>query len=255
VEKSLNEKTAFLLEEVRERLLRARRPLFMTGSGISAECGVPTFRGRGGLWREYRPEDLATPGAFRDDPWLVWQWYDWRRSLIAPVQPGRAHRAMAVCRAEPGGVPVITQNVDGLHQDAGSRDVLELHGSIWTLRCTGCGRERGDRAVGITRVPLCGCGALMRPGVVWFGEALPGDVLTRAMELSERADFVLVVGTSGVVQPAASPVERAREGGAYIVEVNPVATPLTVMAHASFRAGAGEVVPLALGNGAEEGEG
>ncbi len=218
----------------------------MTGSGISAECGVPTFRGRGGLWRNARPEDLATPEAFRKDPWHVWQWYDWRRSLIGGVAPGRAHLAMAHCRGG-GVVPVITQNVDGLHQLAGSRDVLELHGSIWVLRCTECGWEREDRATGITKVPACECGGLMRPGVVWFGESLPASVLTSAMELSSEADFVLVVGTAGVVQPAASLVNMAKDGGAFVVEVNPEATPLSDIADISLRFGAGEAVPRLLG--------
>ncbi len=220
----------------------------MTGSGISAECSVPTFRGSDGLWRNARPEDLATPGAFGKDPWFVWQWYDWRRSLIGGVAPGRAHMAMARCR-DGGGrrVPVVTQNVDGLHQLAGSRDVLELHGSIWVLRCTECAKGREDRTTGITRVPLCECGGMMRPGVVWFGEALPAEVLNRAVGLASGADFVLVVGTSGVVQPAASLVGMAKSVGAFIVEVNPEATPLSDMADISLRLGAGEAVPVVLG--------
>ncbi len=250
MEKSLNNKTALLLERAEERFIGAKRPVFMTGSGISAECGVPTFRGRDGLWRNARPEDLATPEAFNKDPWRVWQWYDWRRSLIGGVAPGRAHLAMAHCRG--GAVPVITQNVDGLHQQAGSRDVLELHGSIWVLRCTGCGGESEDRTTGITKVPVCSCGAMLRPGVVWFGESLPPGVLNRAMELSSEADFVLVVGTAGVVQPAASLVNMAKEGGAFVVEVNPEATPLSDIADISLRFGAGEAVPRILGAEEEE---
>ncbi len=218
----------------------------MTGSGISAESGVPTFRGKDGLWKDARPEDLATPGAFGRDPWLVWQWYDWRRSLITGVSPGRAHMAMA--EFFPGGVavPVITQNVDGLHQMAGSPDVIELHGSIWTKECIKCGRKLEDRVTGISEVPLCSCGGLLRPGVVWFGEALAADVLTRAIGICEEADFVLVVGTSGVVQPAASLVRMAANGGAFIVEVNPERTPHSSVAEVSFQEKAGDIVPELL---------
>jgi len=235
-----------LADKVVKRLHSARRPVFMTGSGISAESGVPTFRGEEGLWKGANPEDLATPGAFARDPWRVWQWYDWRRSLIAKVSPDRAHLAMAGFRADAGGVPVITQNVDGLHQKAGSTDVLELHGSIWRLECTSCGEKREDRVTGMSEAPSCACGGLLRPGVVWFGEALPADVFTRAMDLACAADFVLVVGTSGVVQPAASLVRMADDGGAFIVEVNPEETPLASMADASFRENAGDIVPELL---------
>jgi len=232
--------------EAKERLYSASRPLFMTGSGISAESGVPTFRGEDGLWKGANPQELATPGAFNKDPWHVWQWYDWRRSIIAKVSPSAAHLAMALFRQDAGGVPVITQNVDGLHQMAGSTDVFELHGSIWRLRCVSCALEGEDRVTGISGPPICTCGGMQRPGVVWFGEALPEDVLRRSMELAGAADVVLVVGTSGVVQPAASLVGMAKEAGAFIVEVNPDSTPLTSLADISFRAGAGDVVPELL---------
>lgn len=239
-------------EEVRKRLRAAGRPLFMTGSGISAESGVPTFRGEDGLWKGANPRDLATPGAFARDPWHVWQWYDWRRGLIAGVSPGRAHLAMAEFRGCSGaGVPVVTQNVDGLHQLAGSTDVLELHGSIWRLRCVRCGREAEDRVTGLTEVPLCACGGELRPGVVWFGESLPADVFSRSLALAAEADFVLVVGTSGVVQPAASLVSVARDGNAFIVEVNPEETPLKGLTDVTFHEAAGEIVPELLNGNAE----
>jgi len=235
-----------LKDKVREQLKAASRPLFMTGSGISAECGVPTFRGKDGLWKGFSAEKLATPTAFEHDPWRVWQWYDWRRSLIAGVQPGKAHLAMAGFRADKGGVPVITQNVDGLHQMAGSTNVLELHGSIWTLRCQLCGLEGEDRSTGLKETPKCPCGGLLRPGVVWFGESLPGGVFNGAQEFASRADFVLVVGTSGVVQPAASLVNMARDARAFIVEVNPEKTPLTRLTDISFQESAGELIPELL---------
>lgn len=226
-----------------KRLGEASSPLFMTGAGISAESGLPTFRGERGLWKGVRPEELATPAAFARDPRHVWQWYDWRRGLIAGVRPTAAHLAMAGFRTRAGReVPVITQNVDGLHQSAGSARVLELHGSIWRLRCTRCGAEVEERGTGLKEVPLCGCGGMLRPGVVWFGESLPGDVFTEAVTLAGGADFVLVVGTSGVVQPAASLVNLAREANAFIVEVNPEKTPLSRLADISFREGAGCIV-------------
>jgi len=232
--------------EAKKRLQSARRPLFMTGSGISAESGVPTFRGEDGLWKGANPQELATPEAFNRDPWRVWQWYDWRRSLISGVSPSAAHLAMAGFRQDRGGAPVITQNVDGLHQKAGSTDVLELHGSIWRLRCIGCGLEGEDRVTGLSETPRCACGNMQRPGVVWFGEALPDEVLTRAIRLAGGADFVLVAGTSGVVVPAASLAGVAKDAGAFIVEVNPRVTPLTSIADISFRSMAGDIVPELL---------
>ncbi len=226
-----------------KRLRSASSPLFMTGAGISAESGLPTFRGKDGLWRGASPEELATPQAFGRDPLRVWQWYDWRRGLISRVSPTAAHMAMAGFRTRAGReVPVITQNVDGLHQSAGSSHVLELHGSIWRLRCVRCGVEVQDRVTGLSEVPLCECGGLLRPAVVWFGELLPEDVFSEALELARGSDFVMVVGTSGVVQPAASLVNIAREGNAFIVEVNPEETCLGRLADISFHEAAGDIV-------------
>ncbi len=159
------------MQAVREWLKQARSVAVLTGAGVSAESGVPTFRGNNGLWRQYRAEDLATPGAFARDPKLVWEWYDWRRGLIAQAQPNAGHRALVELEKRVPSFTLITQNVDGLHELAGSRNVLEVHGSIWKVRCTSCERERMDRRTPLPEIPpKCECGALLRPGVVWFGE-------------------------------------------------------------------------------------
>ena len=202
----------------------------LTGAGISAESGVPTFRGPGGLWRTYRPEDLATPQAFRRDPRLVWEWYDWRRGLIAACRPNAAHRVLAEMERRVEAFTLITQNVDGLHQRAGSRRVVELHGSIWRLRCTlECGPAWEDHRVPLDPLPpVCPrCGAPARPDVVWFGESLPEAALEAALVAVERCRLMLVIGTSALVQPAASLPLLALERGAHVVEINPEPTPLS----------------------------
>ncbi|WP_245693425.1 NAD-dependent deacylase [Deferrisoma camini] len=227
-------------------LRKARRPVALTGAGVSAESGVPTFRGPDGLWRRHRPEDLATPEAFARDPALVWEWYNWRRERIAPARPNPAHRWLAAYeRANPGFL-LITQNVDGLHRLAGSRRLVEVHGNLWVLRCTRCGREGEDRRVPLPVPPRCPeCGGLLRPGVVWFGEPLPAEALTRSTEAVQEADLLLVIGTSAVVQPVASFPLLAR--GAVVVEINPAATPLTPSLDLSVRSAAGALfrrIPL-----------
>jgi NAD-dependent deacetylase len=170
------------LDAAAEALARARRVVALTGSGISAESGIPTFRGENGLWRRYRAEDLATPEAFARDPVLVWEWYDWRRSLIAPAEPNAGHRVLARWETLFDSFAVITQNVDGLHGKAGSREVVELHGNIWKTRCTREGTVREARETPLPHLPpVCpDCGALARPHIVWFGEALDRSVLERA---------------------------------------------------------------------------
>jgi NAD-dependent deacetylase len=210
------------ITKVRERLSRAGHVAVLTGAGMSAESGVPTFRGADGLWRNFRPEELATPEAFAQNPKLVWEWYDWRRGLIAGCVPNPGHRALARLEAHEPGLTLVTQNVDGLHALAGSRNPVEMHGNIWKVRCTGCQRVSEDRRVPIPILPHCGvCGAVLRPHIVWFGEALEPEVLERAFGAFEYADVALIVGTSGVVQPAASLAGIARRAGAFIVEINP----------------------------------
>lgn len=198
---------------IRER--RPRRVVVFTGAGVSAESGIPTFRGAGGLWRNFRAEDLATPEAFRRDPKLVWEWYEWRRGLIRDAQPNAAHRAIARLEA----AVVVTQNVDALHARAGSRDVIELHGNIFRLRCTREGRVETREGPLPSIPPYCAsCGALMRPDVVWFGEMLPEEALSTAAAAIRRADLLLVIGTSGVVYPAAGLVSHCT---GLSIEINP----------------------------------
>ncbi len=234
-------------ETIQGWLAEAERVVVLTGAGISAESGVPTFRGAGGLWRQHRPEDLATPEAFARGPRLVWEWYDWRRARVAKAEPNPGHLALAQLERRVPDFTLITQNVDGLHQRAGSRRVLKLHGNIWTLHCLGCGLEETNHDVPLREIPpRCTCGGLFRPGVVWFGEALPADVLRHAMEAAAHAQVFLVVGTSAVVQPAASLPLLAQQNGAKLVEVNLEETPLTAQADASFWGKAGELLPRLL---------
>lgn len=229
------------------RLAAARRVVALTGAGISADSGVPTFRGPEGLWRQFRPEDLATPEAFARDPALVWEWYAWRRERIAPLAPNDGHRALARLDERVPEFLLATQNVDGLHAAAGSRRMVELHGSLWRVRCAACGRRSDDRRVAFDELPpRCRCGGALRPDVVWFGEALPEEPLRLAFAAARQAEVVLVVGTSSLVYPAAAVPELARAAGAFVIEVNPEETPLTPTAHASFRARAAELLPTLL---------
>jgi NAD-dependent deacetylase len=236
-----------------EFLAGVRRVVALTGAGISAESGVPTFRGKDGLWRQYRAESLATPEAFARDPGLVWEWYDWRRGLIAPVAPNPGHAVLAAWEHRFKDFAVITQNVDGLHRKAGTRNLLELHGNIWRARCTREGTVRELAATPLARVPpLCPeCGAVLRPDIVWFGESLDPDVLDRAFALSAACEIMFVVGTSSVVQPAASLPAAAARGGAKVVEVNLEPTPLTPHADYFLAGPAGQVLP-ALDRGLRE---
>lgn len=217
----------------------------LTGAGVSAESGVPTFRGEDGLWRNYRAEDLATPSAFARDPKLVWEWYQWRRELIAACRPNPAHDFIArLEREHRGDFLLVTQNVDGLHRLAGSTKLVEVHGNIWDVRCSACGLSREDRTLPFPELPpRCDeCRGLLRPGVVWFGEALPEEAIGRAFAAAERCDLMLVVGTSAVVYPVAYLPQLAKRAGAYVIEVNPDETPLTPLADESRRGKAGEVL-------------
>ncbi len=231
------------LDSARDLLSAAENVTVLTGAGISAESGVPTFRGAAGLWRQFRPEDLATPDAFSRDPKLVWEWYDWRRGLIAGVRPNAGHTALSKLERLIPGFTLITQNVDGLHQRAGAASVLEIHGSIWKLRCTACGREWHNESVPLSIPPRCDCGALARPGVVWFGENLPPEIWRAAEQATTSCDVFLVVGTSAMVYPAAGLVGLARSGGAKIIEVNLEPTPVSRVVDCVLTGPAGEVLP------------
>jgi NAD-dependent deacetylase len=259
---------SYILARARDAVERAQRILVLTGAGISAESGVPTFRGAQGLWKEFRPEDLATPSAFARDPRLVWEWYDWRRRRVQECRPNAAHLALAsLALARGSGARIVTQNVDGLHAVA-ARDVaatlirppaaadaaapLELHGSLFRVRCTACGARRPHvepiDATSPASLPRCeACAALLRPDIVWFGEPLDDAVLGEAIERARTADVCLVVGTSAVVQPAASLAMVTKRAGGSVIEVNPESTPLTPFSDVSIRATAAATVPKIVG--------
>jgi NAD-dependent deacetylase len=240
------------IDELRARLSSARRPVVLSGAGISAESGVPTFRGSGGLWQGHRAQELATPEAFERNPKLVWEFYDYRRRALSKLSPNPAHIALAELeerlktKGDKDGLTIITQNVDGLHRAAGSEKILELHGNIWRVRCTACAEVTENQDVPIKILPFCKCGGLLRPDIVWFGEMLPDTIFEQACAASEGADIMLVIGTSGVVQPAASLAAMARAGGAYLVEINPEKTPLSENTDMSITAKAAQILPLVI---------
>jgi NAD-dependent deacetylase len=235
------------VDEAREWLRSARSVVALTGAGISAESGVPTFRGAGGLWRHYRPEQLATPEAFAQEPVLVWEWYLWRRGLIAKAEPNPGHHALAAFERKVPEFTLVTQNVDGLHERAGNRNIVKLHGDIWRSRCQLCGEEKVDEKTEISHLPpLCECGGVVRPAVVWFGEGLRDGAWKAAERAVQSADALLVVGTSAVVYPAAMLVPLAKESGAKVVEVNTDETPMSALADASLRGASGKILPELL---------
>lgn len=235
------------LQEARERLASAHAVTILTGAGISADSGVPTFRGTDGLWRNFRSEDLATPEAFERNPRLVWEWYDWRRQVIAGKSPNAAHHAIAAFESKVSRFCLITQNVDGLHRQAGSRHILELHGDIWRLRCTHCHLVTDNRDVPLSLLPYCqACEGLLRPHVVWFGESLDQQILNASFDAAESSDVILIVGTSGLVYPAAMLMPAAKSNGAFVIEVNLDPTPYSSGADLSFQGRASEFIPLLL---------
>ena len=236
------------LADLRERLAAARSICVLTGSGISAESGLPTFRGVGGLWRTHRVEELASPQGFARDPRLVWSWYRERRLAHRDVEPSAAHVALARIEQRAADFTLVTQNVDSLHLRAGSRNVLELHGTLREAKCTRCAARRPlDDVIAAVANDASGalehdCGGMWRPDIVWFGEALPQAVLAAAFDAARRADLMLVVGTSGLVHPAAS-LATKRATGAYVVEINTEQTALTPLVDLSLRARASDVLP------------
>jgi NAD-dependent deacetylase len=225
-------------------LKRSEIVMVSTGAGISAESGVPTFRGTDGLWKNYKAEDLATPEAFARDPVQVWEWYDWRRQIIQKVKPNPGHFALAEMETLVERFFLFTQNIDGLHQMAGSKNVQELHGNIWRARCT---KEQKTLTLSDTPLrqipPVCECGNVLRPDVVWFGESLPETVIRFAMQVAARCHVFFCIGTSALVHPAASLAWIARENGATVVEVNPEDTPVTDIADETFRQRSGVLLP------------
>ncbi len=236
------------IQRARELLDHATAVAVLTGAGISAESGIPTFRDAlTGLWARFRPEELATPEAFEANPKLVWDWYAWRREAVANAVPNAGHWALAAierqCRDHQVDFTLVTQNVDGLHRAAGSQRVVELHGNIRRVKCFDHGHAV-DRWEASEQVPTCPrCGSLLRPDVVWFGESLPSDALAAALAAARTCDFFLCVGTSTVVEPAASLPFLALQCGARVIELNPVPTPLTPHATVSLRGTAAQLLP------------
>ncbi len=229
-------------------LRAAERVVVMTGAGVSAESGVPTFRdAQTGLWSRYRPEELATPEAFGRDPRLVWDWYRWRRDLVQKAEPNAAHHALVQMETHVHQMTLVTQNVDGLHRRAGSRSVIELHGSLERARCQGCGQRAQEWPETDEELPRCSlCGDLLRPDVVWFGEALPRAAIEQAAAAALGCDLFLVVGTSGVVEPAALLPYLAKDQGAVLAVVNPEETPQSEVADFFLPGRAGDVLPVLI---------
>jgi NAD-dependent deacetylase len=229
-------------ERLREKLKKARSVCALTGAGVSAESGVPTFRGAQGLWAQYRPEDLACMEAFQRDPQLVWSWYQYRRNIIKKVNPNPGHVALVEMEKRLPVFTLITQNVDNLHRRAGQETVLELHGNIELNFCVDCKKDFGPSDE--EAIPRCvGCGGYVRPGVVWFGESLPHAIFEQASRAASRCDVFFSVGTSALVYPAASLPMIARDQGAYVVEINPEETPLSSMMDEVLLGRSGEILP------------
>lgn len=235
------------IDTTADAIRRASRVTVLTGAGVSAASGIPTFRGADGLWSKVRAETLATPEAFEHDPKLVWEWYDWRRQMIRDAQPNAAHHVLARWTRQRPGTTVVTQNVDGLHERAGAEGLVRLHGSIWRLRCLNpCEAGRTDWLDDTVPLPVLPprcphCGGLVRPAVVWFGESLDPNMLAAA-DRATVCDVFLTVGTSSVVYPAAGLVHRARQHGAMTIEINVEATEASDVVDVSLRGKAEEIL-------------
>jgi NAD-dependent deacetylase len=230
-------------DRLKAQLQSARSVCVLTGAGVSAESGVPTFRGEEGLWKKFRPEELANFQAFIRNPELVWEWYAFRRKVIRDVKPNAGHIALVEIEKSVSEFTLVTQNVDNLHQRAGSTSVVELHGNIERSYCIDCRTRVPDPDVS-TGVPRCeACGGLVRPDVVWFGEMLPVEAFSRAEQAARQCDLFLSVGTSAVVYPAASLPYTAVDHGAYVVQINREHTELSSRANETLLGRAGEILP------------
>jgi NAD-dependent deacetylase len=230
------------LESFEKLIDSSEKITFITGAGISAESGVPTFRGSNGLWKNYRAEELATPYAFEKNPEIVWEWYNWRRELISKCVPNPAHYFISGLEGSKDTF-LITQNVDGLHKKAGSKNLVEIHGSIWKIKCVNCTYSEENYKVPLTFPPTCQkCGSLMRPAVIWFGESLIGTDLDRAVKECLNCDLLIVIGTSAVVQPVASfPFQAKRHNNKIkIIDINPVKNDISEIADLYIQENSGE---------------
>jgi len=233
------------ISEARKRLEPSQHIAVLTGAGISAESGIPTFRGADGLWKDYRPEELATPQAYATNPELVWEWYAMRTNTVLQAEPNDAHRALAKL-SKSKKLTLVTQNVDGLHIRGGSEGVLELHGNITHSRCESC-KHLDLLSANFEHPPQCSkCQNRARPNVVWFGESLPQEVFQNAIQAFEDCDLALIIGTSAVVEPAASLGRLAASQNAYVIEMNPAPTPLSSIANCVLNVGAVEGMSLLM---------
>jgi NAD-dependent deacetylase len=225
-------------------LIPGTRVVVFTGAGVSVESGIPTFRGKDGLWNRYRAEELATIEAFRANPKLVWEWYNSRREIMLLVEPNPGHHAIAAFEKYFQDFTLVTQNIDGLHDRAGNRRILKLHGDIWEVRCMDCESSRIDYTVPMSSYPPhCACGGILRVGVVWFGEMLPPGVYESAVDLTRACDLFFSIGTSAVVYPAAYLPRVAKENGAYVVEINVEPSASVGYADEFLQGKSGEVLP------------
>lgn len=229
--------------ELKNALNSASNIVFFTGAGISAESGIPTFRGENGIWKKFKPEELANFNAFMANPDMVWEWYQYRRGIVDEAKPNPGHETIAAIEKKFPSVTVVTQNVDNLHRRAGSTNVYELHGNIKRNYCVECKTFYNDNFEIENKVPKCKCGGLIRPDVVWFGEYLPEDQFNSSLIAAHKADLFFVIGTSGVVFPAANLVYEAKQKGAYLVEINIEETEISRLMNVSFFGPSGKILP------------
>ncbi|TGK43907.1 SIR2 family NAD-dependent protein deacylase [Leptospira andrefontaineae] len=231
-------------EQLKDRFKNSKNILALTGAGISAESGVPTFRGKEGLWKQYRAEELATPQAFQRDPKLVWEWYIWRMELISTKSPNPAHFALADLEKKRSNFNLITQNVDGLHKKSGSEKIIEIHGNIFRNRCVSCNRTYDSDPSKLKTSTKCeSCNSLVRPDVLWFGESYDTDLLNRAVSLSEKSEIIFVIGSSGAVGIPVELARIAKENGAFVVEINIDPSGYSRYADLFLQGKAGEILP------------
>ncbi len=234
-------------EEIINKITEAKSVVFFTGAGISAESGIPVFRGKDGIWNKLKPEELANFSAFLKNPELVWEWYQHRKKIVAESKPNAGHIAITEMENYVPEVKVITQNIDNLHKRAGSKTVYELHGNIERNYCIKCKKVYHQEDLSFKgKIPICDCGGLIRPDVVWFGEYLPQDQFDASYNAAENSDIFFVVGTSAIVYPAASLIYKAKDSGAYLVEINIERTEISSIVHSSLFGKSGEVLPKIL---------
>ena len=237
-----------MINRIVQLMHRAKRCVVLTGAGVSAESGVPTFRGDDGLWGKFKPEELATVDAFLANPKLVWEWYNWRRKIIGEVKPNPGHYALVEMEKLFDHFVLITQNVDGLHRRAGSQNILELHGNINKNKCLECASQfPDDIEIKPDEIPVCPqCGGKIRPDVVWFGEMLDGNTINQAFDESAKADIFFSIGTSAIVHPAASLPVEAKRSEATLIEINVDKTPLSYAADYHIEEPSGQFLPVLL---------